>query len=232
MLGMELDDIGNPLAAAMFWQAARRTADCIGDRHLRVWVRAWEAHHGYWSGRPAEVVTRLADEAAYIAGNKVCRALVEAHMVRAFALASEGDADGGRAALRDLERTVDRLADAVRGDPHAPRWILPAWVKSWGAAYSYALIGDTRRASQEVAQARELCPDGAHGATLNLQLVQALTLITDNDIDAGLNLALTATRTWPPDPPRRRIIVQLLTALPPESRAHPAARELHRLILP
>lgn len=228
---MEMTDTGHP-AALHSWRTARRMADATGDRDLRVWVRGWEAIFGYWSGWPAADVIPLTDDAIRIAAGTPGRGLFEAHTARAFALAAEGDADGAGRALDDAHRVADTLPGDAVGDHDSPLWSLPAWAGSYGTAYTCALVGDTRRAARQAAEARRLCPPDFGGDTADLRLFGALALIGEGDVTAGLIQAMDAVCDWPVTTGRRRVITQLLAALPERARALPAAQALHRWASP
>jgi hypothetical protein len=229
LMGMEMSDVGEQSSSKRLWRMARRAADAAGDRDLRVWVRGWEAEYGFWSGRPAPVVARLANEAVQIADGAPSRSLAEAHMVRAFLLASQGDGENTRAALSDLKKTFDALPDTAASDQTSPLWSFRPWARAWALAYPLALIGETRSALEATDQARALCPSTFYGNAANLQLVSALTLVRDREVDQGLTQATATAQTWPVSTIRRRIIGQVLDALPKKAQALEGARELRSL---
>ncbi|WP_433520028.1 hypothetical protein ACQP2T_16205 [Nonomuraea sp. CA-143628] len=229
LMGMEMSDIGDQGSSLRSWRLARRAADATGDRELRVWVRGWEAEYGFWAGRPAPVMAKLANEAVEIADGVPSRSLAEAHMVRAFLLASQGDTENTHAALTDLRRTFDALPDSVNSDQTSPLWSFREWAQAWALAYPYALIGKTRDALEATEQARTLCPPAFQGNVANLSLVHALTQARDRDVDQGLRQAIATAQTWPVSTIRSRIIGQMLDGLPEKGRELESARELRSL---
>ncbi|MFC5830634.1 helix-turn-helix domain-containing protein [Nonomuraea insulae] len=229
LMGMEMSDVGDQGSSLRAWRLARRAADATGDRDLRVWVRGWEAEYGYWAGRPAPVIARLANDAIEIADGSPSRSLAEAHMVRAFLLASQGDAASTQTALVDLRRTFDAFPDAVDSDQTSPLWSFRAWAQAWALAYPYALLGQTREAIDATDQARALCPPTFHGNAANLALVYALTQARGRDVDHGLQEAIATAQAWPVSTIRRLIIGQMLDDLPQKSLESEAAHELRSL---
>ncbi|GAA2210243.1 hypothetical protein GCM10009850_057020 [Nonomuraea monospora] len=229
LMGMELSDVGDQGSSLRTWRLARRAADATGDRELRVWVRGWEAEYGFWSGRPAPVVARLADEAVGIAAGVPSRSLAEAHMVRAFLAASQGDKENTHTALNDVRRTFDALPNSVDSEQISPLWSFRGWAQAWALAYPYALIGATKEAIDATDQARALCPPSFHGNMANLSLVHALTQTRALDVGPGLQQAVATMRAWPISTVRSRIVGQLLGGLPEQSRGLDSARELRTL---
>lgn len=229
LLGSELDDIGHHGASLRSWMMARHAADASDDRDLRVWVRAREAMYGVWTGRPDHVLARIVDDAVQIADGVPSSALARALGMQAIVTATQGDAGKTRAALDALRRTYDGLSDEVADDRLSPLWSFPERRLLWALAYPLALIGDTLEASRATDEALRLFPADFCGTRADLGLIGALSLVRDREVGEGLSQAITATRQWPLGAPRRRIISQILSAVPEKARELPAARELRAL---
>lgn len=227
LLAMQWGDLGFPALADGCWQYARDAADSSGDRELRVRVRGWEAHCGYWADRPAASLARLIDEAAGIADDAPGVGLALAYATRALLAADRGQDGHARAALEDFHAVADRLPAE---DHDLPVWDLPAWARAYHLTWPYLLLGDLPSASWTLTEAEKLCPPDFPGHIADLRLYRAHTLIINLDIDHGLESALTATRGWPLVPRRRHVLTRLLAALPREAHTHPDAQALHRLI--
>lgn len=226
LLGMEFSDIGEKNASLRSWKLARRAADASKDRELQVWVRAREATYAFWLRRPGPIVSRLVDDAVHIADGVPSASLARAFNARAFVAASAGDVETTRAALSDLSRVYEMIPDGRR---ESPLWSFSERRMHWGQAYPSALIGDTARASNEVEQSLALCPADFHADIAELKLLQALGLTHDRDVTTGLDTAIAAVGKSPLGASRRRILGQIIDALPREARTLPAARELRAL---
>lgn len=226
LLGMEFSDIGEKNASLRSWKLARKAADASKDRELRVWVRAREATYAFWSGRPGPIVARLVDDAIQIADGVPTTSLARAFSARAFVAASNGDAETTRIALGDLSQVYEVIPDVCQ---ESPLWSFSERRMHWSQAYPSALVGDTARASNAVEQALALCPADFHGDIADLRLIHALGLAHDRDVTTSLDIATAAAEGWHFSASRRRILGQIIDALPREARTLPAARELRAL---
>ncbi len=227
VLGMEMSDIGEQRAALQSWRMARRAADATGDRGLRVWVRGHEAKYGFWSGRPAPVIARVADDALDIADGKPSVGLAAALRAKAFISAGRGDAPTARATLDALKDVCEKLPGD--SDEISPLWSFGERAAAWARAYSSALIGDTREAGAAVDEAIALCPATFTADITHYELVRALALVGGGDPSGGLVHAVTAARGWPISTMRTFTIGRILDALPENARALEPAQELRAL---
>jgi transcriptional regulator with XRE-family HTH domain len=230
LLAGSLDDVGSHHAAWQSWRTSRRAADASGDRDLAVWIRAREATSSYYTDKPVEGVMKLVDEAISLAQDAPSAGLATAHEVRAFALASQGDGAGARAALRDLFDVFDRLPRIVTSDRHTVGFSFIEGHARWSAAYVSALIDDRREAARVLDETLAIYPPELVHGVANLQYMQALSLVRDRDVGQGLEHALTSAQGLPVNAARRRIAGQILKALPEKARALPGARELGALV--
>lgn len=226
LLGMEFSDIGEKSASLRSWKLARKAADASKDRDLQVWVRAREATFAFWSGRPRPIVSRLVDDAIQIADGAPSTSLARAFSARAFVAASTGDTETTRTALGDLDRVYEVIPN---GRQESPLWSFPERRMHWSRAYPSALIGDTAQVSNAIERALSLCPVDFHGDIADLKLIQALGLAHDGDVSTSLDIATTVAEGCYFTASRRRILGQIVDALPEKARALPAARELRAL---
>lgn len=229
LMGMEMSDVGELRPSRQSWQLARRAADATGDRELRVWVRGWEAEYGFWAGRPAPVLARLAEDAVHIAKGTASAGLAEALRARAFVAASQGDVHTVRAALGELRNVQERLPGDATSDQTTPLWSFVERDAAWANAYSLALIGDTAQATAAVDRAIAVCPPTFTGNITHYEFVRALALVGEGDIDHGLAHAVTTAHAWPISTIRRRTLGRILDALPQTRCELEAARELRSL---
>ncbi|WP_271216661.1 helix-turn-helix domain-containing protein [Streptosporangium carneum] len=226
LLGMEFSDIGEKNASLRSWRLARRAADATEDRELRVWVRVREASYAFWTGRPGSITSRLIDDAVQIGDRTPSASLARALSVKATVSASGGDTEATRTALTDLQRAYERIPDRRR---ESPLWSFSERRMHWGQAYPSALIGDTTEATKAVERSLALCPADYRADIAELKLIQALSLAHDRDVTTSLDIATAATEGQPLGASRRRILGQIVDALPEKARALPAARDLHVL---
>ncbi|MGP3917725.1 helix-turn-helix domain-containing protein [Nonomuraea sp. 10N515B] len=229
LMGMEMSDVGELRSSRQSWQVARRAADATGDRELRVWVRGWEAEYGFWAGRPAPVLARLTEDAVHIAQGAASAGLAEALRARAFVAASQGDVHTVRVALGELRDVYERLPGDATSERTTPLWSFAERDAAWANAYSLALIGDTTPATAAVDRAIAVCPPTFTGNINHYELVRALALVGEGDIDHGLGHAVTTAHAWPISTIRCRTLGRILDALPKKGRELEAARELRSL---
>ena len=123
----------------------------------------------------------------------------------------------------------EKLPDDATSDRTTPLWSFVERDAAWADAYSLALIGDTADATRAVDRAISLCPTTFIGNITHYELVRALALVGDGHVNDGLAHAVTTARAWPVSTIRRRTLGRILDALPEQSRALEAARELRSL---
>ena len=102
------------------------------------------------------------------------------------------------------------------------------WVEAW----TLTKIGDPDAAAPLLEQAIAASPQEKAGGRANIVLVRMWGLVQNGEIAEGLDRALQATHSLPVTPARRRIVGEVLAALPEKARALPAARELRELASP
>lgn len=231
LLATEFGDLGNRRAARLSWRAARRAADASGDRELAVWVRAKEADDLRWFGAPAATIATQVDEAVALAGETPSCGLFRAHTVRAELAAARGDHGTARAAIRDFVRTAEGLPE----DADAPDAAVSLFVSGhagafldWHEAYVRTLIGDGRAAAV-ADRAIGGYPDDTPGPVALLRLMQAVHLVRERDVTAGLGRALDVVGSGSLTTARRHLAGKVLEALPEQARDLEAARELRRV---
>lgn len=225
ILAIELGDIGEERSARFAWGTARRAADASGDRDLRVWTRGRAAQDAFWGRRPHQVVLDLADEAIALAGGAAIPGLARAHAARAYLAADAGD---DRMALDSLNK-VKEVAGQLFGGPQT---VLAYRESQFGWAESYVLTRTGRsRAVAALDQAIAAYPSGSLAPIKNLSLMRAEALVRSREIDAGLQEAITVLQEHPDFSAAGTgtLARHVLTALPEQARALPAAQELRAL---
>ena len=225
LLAMHFDAIGDRRAARVTWGAATGTADVSGDRDLSVWVRAKEADGALWGGAPRPVVAALADEAIAIAKGNPSHGLARAYTVSADLWAEVVDVPKAHTSLNQLTETLDNLPDSVTADAigHVGERFL-----GWHKGYIYTLIGDAK-AVPALDKAIDQSPAGWYG-TGSLNLMRAIGLVKEREINEGLEHAQQALHDGPiTTATRNRLIGHILAAVPEQARELPAARELRAL---
>ncbi|WP_131742730.1 XRE family transcriptional regulator [Actinomadura roseirufa] len=227
LLAVELDDLGEWRVAETAWSTAGRSADASGDRNLAIWVRGRQAQVANYAGKSDRVISDLVGEAQYRAGKAPSNGLARAHATTAIMAAARGDDTAAHAALNDCKAVTGKMAGTGAGNVVCSGWgEKNMW---WTEAYVLALLGD-QRAGAALDQALALYPSGTLGAVTNLHLMRALTLVKDRDIDHGLAYALAALEDGDAKGTmRRRLVGQIVDALPEKARTLPEARELRVL---
>ncbi|MBA9002247.1 XRE family transcriptional regulator [Thermomonospora cellulosilytica] len=226
MLAIELGDVGNRRGARMTWSTARRAADASGDRGLMVWVRARQAEEGLWSGASPVGIRELLAEAIEIADGTPCSGLPRAHAIRACLAAEAGNVAVARQEMNTLTTVFERLPESVTTDPGTFGW--GASRLRWNEAYVYTLTGDDR-GPEAADEAIALYPPGTLGPVANLRMIQAMGLVRQREIDAGLEASVGVLHQLPVSPTRRHMAGRILRQLPGQAHALPAARELRAL---
>lgn len=233
ILACELTHIQAAREARRAHRTARQAADASGDRDLRVSVRAGEAWNAFSLGYHPEIVLKLADDAARIAEGVPSAGLANAYAIRAYVLASraasqDGDPEAERSTLRDLHVVFDRLPSDTTGD-QLFIWGFSEQALAFSQAQVRTFLNDKREAARAMDHALALYPPELVHGLANLRLIHAYGLIQDRDVTEGMNLAVTATQGPPMPPARRRIVGQILDALPESAQDSPAAKELRSL---
>lgn len=230
-MAMDLPLHAGPRACWRAWSAARKAADASGDREVGVWVRAHEALQSFYGRRLGSAVDGLLDEAIGMANGRPCLGLVNALDLRSRVFATQGRADLARKTIGDLKDVYAGLPATVTGD-HVSAWGKPLEDIQWVEAWTLTKIGDPDAAAPLLEQAIAASPQEKAGGRANIVLVRMWGLIQNGEIAEGLDRALQATHSLPVTPARRRIVGEVLAALPEKARALPAARELRELASP
>jgi len=228
-LAIDLPLIAGPRACWRAWSAARAAADASGDRELAVWVRAMEGTESYYMKRLGSAASDLFTEAIELAGGRPCVGLANALDVRSRMLAAQGDADAARKALGELEDAYSALPASVTGD-QISAWGKPPEDVQWVEGWVLTKLGDVNRAAPLLEQAIAASPQEKVGGRTNITLVRMWGVIQDGEVAEGLDRAVELTQPLPVTPARRRIVGEILGALPEKARALPAARELRALV--
>lgn len=230
-LAIDLPLIAGPRACWRAWSAARAAADASGDRDLAVWVRAEEGTESYYMKRLGPAANNLLTEAVDLAGGHPSLGLAQALKIRARIFAEQGRADEARAALHDLQDIYAALPSEVTNERISVWGMPPADVRS-AEAWTLAKLGDSKPALPLLDQAIAEVPQEKAGGRANIGLLQAWCLVQEHEVTEGLDHAVRVTQALPVTPPRRRIVGEILSALPEQARGLPAARELRALASP
>lgn len=227
-MALDLADSSGARACWRSWRVARSVADASGDRELSVWVRAREASESFYMRRLGPPTDTLLDEAVHLADGRPCLGLVEALKTRGRILAAQGRADLAREALDDLKDVHERLPAAVIGD-HISVWGASLESVQFAEAFALTKLGDTTAAVPLVEQALAACPQEKAGGRGNIGLIRAWGMVRDREVTEGLGHALDITAALPVTAARRKLVGEILSALPDRARALPAARDLQAL---
>jgi hypothetical protein len=230
-LAIDLPLVAGPRACWRAWSAARAAADASGDRDLAVWVRAEEAAESFYMKRPGSAVDNLVDEAIHMANGHPSLGLAQALKNRVRRLADQGNAESATRAVGELIDVYAALPSSVTSESISVWGMSPADVQ-WAEAWAHLKRGDPKPAVPLIEQAIANAPVEKVGGRANLGLVRAWTLVQDRDVTEGLDHAVQVAQPLPVTPARRRIIGEVLAALPEKARALPAARELRALAAP
>jgi len=230
-LAIDLPLIAGPRVCWRAWSAARAAADASGDRDLAVWVRAEEAAESFYMKRPGSAVDNLLDEAIHMANGHPSLGLAQALKNRVRRLADQGHAESADRAVGELLDVYAALPSSVTSENISVWGMLPADVQ-WAEAWAHLKRGAPKQATPLIEQAIADSPVERVGGRANLSLVRAWTLVQDRDVTEGLDHAVQVAQPLPVTPARRRIIGEVLAALPEKARALPAARELRALASP
>ncbi|MER6824508.1 helix-turn-helix transcriptional regulator [Streptosporangium sp. NPDC000563] len=227
-MALDLAETSSARACWRSWRAARSAADASGDRELSVWVRAEEATKSFYMRRPGPAAGVLVEEAVHLADGHACLGLLEALKTRSRILAADGRVAPAREVLDDFRDVYERLPDSVTNDPISV-WGYPLESAQYAEAFVLSMLGDGKSATPILEQALASCPREKAGGRANIGLIQAWGLIQERDVTEGLDHALNIATSLPTTTARRKIMREVVTALPERARTLPAARELHAL---
>lgn len=227
-MALDLAESSSPRACWRSWRAARLAADASGDLDLRVWVRASEASQSFYLRRLGPATDTLIEEAVHLANGRPCLGLAEALKTRSRILATDTRTDLAHEVLNDFRGVYERLPALVTSD-HISVWGMPPEGVQYAEAFVLTMLGDGKAAMPILAQALAACPREKAGGRANIGLLQAWGLVQDRDVTEGLGHALDITASLPVTAARRKIVREIVTALPEGARSLPAARELHAL---
>lgn len=230
-LALDLPLIAGPRACWRAWSAARVAADASGDRDLAVWVRAEEASESFFMKRLGPAIGNLLDQAVELGGGRPCLGLARALDIRGRLLAAQGEVDAARKALGELNDVYSAFPTSVTGD-RISVWGMPLTDMLWAEGWVLTKLGDVKRATPLLEQAVAASSQERVGGTTNLTLMLMWGAIQNGEVTEGLDHALRAAQPLPVTPPRRRILGEILAALPDKAHDLPTARELRALISP
>lgn len=185
LIALTLAQLGRSRAAGRWWRTARATADGSTEHRIASLARSWEATSGLAEQRPLRDLLDLADDALTLAGrpDEVARALA----ARARVLAALGEADGVGQAVRDLQAVTAELEDRAAASSSPFEWSSSETCSVEGRVW--ATLGDTPSAYVALDQALGLRASETTERA-ELELVVAQCLVMDDDVAAGLAVAM------------------------------------------
>lgn len=228
-VAMALIELGQPRMAFRWWATARQSADATGRASLRAWVRAREGADLLYTAQMPARAQEVADEAVRLAGKQPSVGLAEAQVLRAGALARQGN-PAARDALDDLSRTFESLPADVVVAGHTWAGFGEVRVREVEASANLWLrrATDARRATD---RALALYPAGQTVPAAKTKLQAAAGMVLDGDVVDGITFAVDTLADLPFG---LRTVRQrgglVLDALPRKARALPAAGELRELV--
>ena len=208
-----LTRLGEYGAARRWWATARHAADASGDRHMKVWVRAYEAVFGLYSPRSPEAVLTLARNAQALNGAQVTPGLMKAVGAEAQALAVLGRQQEAVDRLHHLHELADRFTVREEyGWTGESAWFTSSWVHSYGGAT------ETAREARDSTCALTPCYQNA----VNVRLHEAISVSISGGHNEALQLATHAIAEL--DPAYRTHMIthtarRVLDTVPAEKRA-------------
>ncbi|WP_157430933.1 hypothetical protein [Actinomadura macra] len=218
-----LSEAGDRRHSRRWWDTSRHLADKSQDQKLASQSRSFEATMRLNDERedPGALIL-LAQEARRLAGTRPSIARIYAVAVEAEAHAADGDLASAITDVREVEALFSRL---------------PASESPWGEdrlryiqSMIYAWAGDVKRASEAHSAAQTYYGSSDHQAVqlhLHVPLVRART-----ETESALTQALEIIDALPAERRIARVrgnARRIITVIPEQAQALPAARELRAL---
>jgi Domain of unknown function (DUF4062) len=211
-------------------RTARRAAQEAGDAMTLSWVRAQEAYGHYYSDDLANAIA-VAQEAQRLAGASPCVGAALAAALEARAHAALGGLADTRAALERAERIVSRLPAEHR---EASAFGYNEAQLRFHESSALTHLRDTRGAWEAQERALALSAPYDYTDRTLTQLDRATCLVHEEEFSEAAAYAVR-TLTTLTEAQRRGIITlrarDLLSALPTQALALPAARDLQELTM-
>ena len=173
-----LTGLGDARAAKRWWWSARAVADSTDEGWLRSLVRAREVLSGLAERRPLQALLELADEALGVDEQASARA------ARGLASAELGRHGEAHRALQELAGVGGELPSTGRLCDVAP------YELHWFEGRLCARLGYGAAGCVLLARALELCPASWVGERAGLEMGLAQCLVVEDEVAAGLALAL------------------------------------------
>lgn len=194
---------------------------------MHLLIRCCEAGFGLYGQRAPATVLHLTQEIQRLAGERATHALALATnvQVKAFSLLGRNDD-----ALRTLNTLQQISPQDARSDLYPVAWTDDQlqFTSSW----IYAGLGDESAADTARERVLTLTSEDYQYVT-NVQLHEALCIVTKGGVDEGTQLAANILDGLSPAY-RSQMINEtgknVLRAVPPAQRQRPAVRELHEVL--
>jgi hypothetical protein len=185
LIALTLAQLGRIRAAERWWRTARATADGSTERRIASLARGWEATSGLAEHRPLPGLLELAHEALALAEqpDEVARALA----ARARVLAAQGETAEVKRAVQDLQAVTAELQGRSTASSSPFEWSSSETCSVEGRVS--ATLGDTCSAYVALDHALRL-RSSETTERAELELVVAHCLVMDDDVAAGLAVAM------------------------------------------
>lgn len=177
-------DLGNFLAERRWWRTAQAAADASGDLDLQVWIGGREIIQGLYEHRPLAGLVDSADRLiALNAAAGAGLASVLAGRAQALALMDRpAEAESGLKQLNDVFPSLP--AQIVQDTDTFYGWSEQRLRHT--ESFVYTRLGDSRRAAAAQDRALTLYPAHRYLARAQVDLHQAMRLVYDGDVTAGV----------------------------------------------
>lgn len=202
------------LGGANHWyRTAGTVADRSGDTSIRVWVRARAASRGVYESWTIPQTLSVVEEALAIT-DRPTAGMLEAHAARVSVAAIVGDPTSGRAAVRAMADTAERLPASelhTLADPTARTLFMSAFLEA-----RVGSLDDAEAACEQAEEALQRMPTWL----TETQVYRARAMVAAGDTREGLTYALRAVQGVRHDVRVIAVAVRdVLSALPRDHRS-------------
>jgi tetratricopeptide (TPR) repeat protein len=191
----ELMVLGQVSQCRAWHSTARTAADQTSDRGLRAHIRTLGAMLPLYYGSVSEALVGTG-EAQELLGRATSPTSALAPTLRALAYAQLGDAEKGRAALRQADAAFDKLSEQYQVES-----VFGFSERRWKFYKSRVLseLRDFKLAEAARQEALALYPNDVIGDPTLIRLNQAACFVSGGDVTQGCQLAQQALLALPPE---------------------------------
>ncbi len=224
LLAMACTDLGYSPEARHAWQLARNMSDASGSIDVQLWVRGQEALLGIYSGRPLDVIERLASTRLTSAVENRSAGKADLLSAQAQIFALQGRKSRALNALGELNQTFDHLPEPVITDIHSAfSW--PEHRLRHTESFVHSVVGSAHDADTRQNLALELYPASRTVSRCQIEMHRSLSLVRDGQISTGIDHASAELENLAPSQRGKFVLTvanYVATAVPPA-----AARSSH-----